>query len=156
MQITSWNLNGIKAVWSHVMPFCLQSIYAEIYCFQETKLQGPDDEHYHLPDYWSFFSCDYDHKAYSGTAIYTKIRPLRLSYLMKTDASVFLEIRDPADGEHLSRWRRKDQSEWEGRIMTLDYPNFFLVNAYFPNPLRNKKRLARKKWDDEFYTYIEN
>lgn len=51
---------------------------------------------------------------------------------------------------------RKAQNKWEGRIITMDYPEFFLVNAYFPNPLRDKKRLGfRKKWDNAFYDYIE-
>ena len=158
MNITSWNLNGIKAAWSHVIPFNFSNIYADIYCFQETKLQHPSGD-YRIPGYWGFFSCDSDKKAYAGTAIYTRILPLRLSYLMSTYAEDFIEIRGPEhakEGVQISRDNAEAQNKWEGRIITMDFPEFFLVNAYFPNPLRDAKRLGfRKKWDNAFYDYIE-
>lgn len=158
MRITTWNLNGIRAVWSHVMPFAQDDISADVICFQETKLQKPDPNLI-LPGYWGFFSCAYNRRSYSGTAIYTRMIPLRISFSMSTEASAFIEIKRKKNAEHsveISLQHQEAQNEWEGRIMTADYPNLFIVNAYFPNPLRNQKRLAfRKKWDDEFYPYIE-
>lgn len=125
MKITTWNLNGIRAVWSHVMPYCLQSTYAEIYCFQETKLQKPD-ANLSIPDYWSFFSCAYDMHSYSGTAVYTKIRPLRLSYSMSTEASAFIEITKPSIGAQLykSYWL----SEGDSKASSVWLENGFAVS----------------------------
>ncbi len=132
MKILSWNVNGLRAILrKNFVPF-LQAEAPEIICLQETKL-GPDPI---LPEWGTEYSAYWnlaERKGYSGTAILSKPRPL----------AVTLGIGKP---EHDS----------EGRVLTAEYPGFFLVNVYVPNTKRDLSRLAyREGWDRDFLSYLK-
>lgn len=131
MQFISWNVNGLRAVWNHGLLAFLQKYNADIYAFQETKVNEP----YLLAEidgyeaYWSF--CD-RRKGYSGTLILTKYMPIGVEY----------GIGNPSFNT-------------EGRIITLEYERFYFVNSYFPNSQRSKKRKDyRTNWDEFLQKYL--
>lgn len=132
MKIVSWNVNGIRACVRKGFLDYFNNIDADIFCLQETKVQeGQIDlqlEGYH--QYWNYAI----KKGYSGTAIFTKEKPLTVSYGL--------------NGE---------DSQEEGRIITLEYENFFLVNVYTPNAQRDLARLpVRLAWEDELFRYLQD
>ena len=130
MRLISWNVNGLRACLNKgFMDFFLAS-GADFFCLQETKLQAGQVE-LDLPGYSQYWSYA-EKKGYSGTAIFAKEPAL----------SVTEGLGDPAlDGE--------------GRILTLEYPDFFLVNCYTPNAQEGLKRLDhRMAWDDAYRAHL--
>ena len=130
MRLISWNVNGLRACLTKgFMDFFLAS-GADFFCLQETKLQAGQVE-LDLPGYSQYWSYA-EKKGYSGTAIFAKEPAL----------SVTEGLGDPAlDGE--------------GRILTLEYPDFFLVNCYTPNAQEGLKRLDhRMAWDDAYRAHL--
>ena len=129
MKLISWNVNGFRAVLGKGFAEYFAAADADIFCLQETKMQeGQADfspEGYH--SYW--FSAE--KKGYSGTAVFTKKEPLSVSYGL--------------NGEFMD----------EGRVITLEYEDFYLVNAYVPNAQDGLKRLDyRMQWEDDFRAYL--
>ena len=135
MKIISWNVNGIRAVAKKDFFSDLKKMNPDILCLQETKAQ--DDQVAEtldpIKDY-HVFSNSAEKKGYSGTAILSKQKPLNVS-------------RDIGIDEH----------DNEGRVLTLEYDDFFLVNIYVPNSGNDLKRLSyRQKWDKDLFDYLKN
>ena len=131
MKLVSWNVNGLRACIKKGFLDYFNKANADIFCIQETKLQeGQIDlslEGYH--QYWNYAV----KKGYSGTAVFTKDKPLSVKY-------------DLGIEEH-------DQ---EGRVITLEYDDFYLVNVYTPNSQRELARLDyRMKWQDDFKAFLK-
>ena len=131
MKLISWNVNGIRAcVGKNFMEF-FNEVNADIFCLQETKLQENQIDlqldGYH--QYWNYAK----KKGYSGTAIFTKKEPLSVMYGINIE-------------EH-------DQ---EGRVITLEFEDFYMVTVYTPNSQNELKRLDyRMKWEDDFRNYLK-
>ncbi|QOR64673.1 exodeoxyribonuclease III [Cytobacillus suaedae] len=130
MKMVSWNVNGIRACVGKGFLDYFHSVEADIFCLQETKLQegqiNLDLEGYH--QYWNYA----EKKGYSGTAIFTKEKPLSCSYGVGTN-----------------------DSESEGRIITLEFKDFYLVNVYTPNSQRDLARLpVRLEWEVSLRNYL--
>ncbi|KMY50323.1 exodeoxyribonuclease III [Peribacillus loiseleuriae] len=130
MKLVSWNVNGIRACVKKGFLDYFHEVDADIFCLQETKLQEGQIEleldGYH--QYWNYAL----KKGYSGTAIFTKQKPLSVSYGV---------------GEH--------EEEPEGRIIALEFEGFYLVNVYVPNAKRDLTRLDyRLQWEDEIRAYL--
>jgi exodeoxyribonuclease III len=131
MKLVSWNVNGLRACVKKGFLEYFQEVEADIFCVQETKLQGGqislELEGYH--QYWNYAI----KKGYSGTAVFTKEKPLSVRYGVGTD-----------------------ESEEEGRILTLEFDNFFLVNVYTPNSQRDLARINyRLDWEDRILQYLK-
>jgi len=130
MKVVSWNVNGIRACVKKGFLDYFNEVDADIFCIQETKCQE-DQIELNLPGYYQYWNSAIK-KGYSGTAIFTKNKPLTVSYGV---------------GEN--------ESEDEGRIITLEYEQFYLINVYTPNSQRDLARLSyRLTWEDEMLTYI--
>lgn len=132
MKLVSWNVNGLRACVTKGFVDIFNTLDADIFCVQETKLQQGqidlDLERYH--QYWNYA----EKKGYSGTAVFTKEEPLDVIYGMEIE-------------EH----------DKEGRCITLEFENFFLVTCYTPNSQNELKRLDyRMKWEDDFRSYINS
>ncbi len=130
MKMISWNVNGLRACMGKNFEQFFNDIDADIFCLQETKLQeGQIDfapEGYNC--YWNYAQ----KKGYSGTAIFTKKEPLSVSYGMGIE-------------EH----------DNEGRLITVEFENFYFATVYVPNSQRELKRLDyRMSWEDDFRKYI--
>ena len=132
MKLISWNVNGLRAVVNKGFYDIFEDLDADIFCIQETKMQeGQLDINF--DGYEQYFNSAV-RKGYSGTAIFTKIKPISVSYGIGID-------------EH-------DQ---EGRVITLEFEKFYLVNCYTPNAKRELERLSyRMKWEDDFRNYLIN
>ncbi len=131
MRFISWNVNGLRAVQKKGFEDIFYSLDADFFCVQETKLQEGQIS-LDLPGYESYW-CYAEKKGYSGTAIFTKHTPL----------SVRCNIGIP---EH----------DTEGRVVTLEYPEFFLVCVYTPNAQDGLKRIDyRMRWEDDFRAYLQ-
>lgn len=130
MKMISWNVNGLRACVTKGFVDIFNEFDADIFCLQETKLQEgqidlPLDGYY---QYWNYA----EKKGYSGTAIFTKKEPLAVTNGIGID-------------EHNT----------EGRVITLEYENFFFVTCYTPNSQNELKRLDyRMKWEDDFREYL--
>lgn len=130
MKFISWNVNGLRAVAGKGFADIFAQLDADFVCLQETKLQEGqlDLEFLGYTSYWSYA----DKKGYSGTAIYTRQEPLSVTYGMGVD-------------EH----------DHEGRIVTIEMPDLFLVCVYVPNSQDGLRRLDyRMKWEDDFRAYV--
>lgn len=130
MKMISWNVNGLRACINKGFEDFFNNIDADIFCLQETKLQEGQINFapagYHC--YWNYA----DKKGYSGTAVFTKIKPLCVTYGMGID-------------EH----------DHEGRMITLEFEKFYFITVYVPNSQRELTRLDyRMKWEDDFRDYI--
>ncbi len=131
MKMISWNVNGIRACVTKGFMDIFNEMDADIFCLQETKLQE-GQINLELEGYYQYWNYAVK-KGYSGTAIFTKKKPLSHSY------GIGIE-------EH-------DQ---EGRVITLEYQNFYFVTCYTPNSQNELKRLDyRMKWEDDFLKYIK-
>ncbi len=131
MKLISWNVNGLRACLIKGFNTCFASVGADIFCVQETKMQ-PEQFGHVFEGYEQYWNSAFK-KGYSGTAVFTRVKPLSVAYGMNF-------------AEH-------DQ---EGRLITLEFDSFFLVNVYTPNSQRGLTRLDyRLKWDDDFRTYLE-
>lgn len=131
MRFISWNVNGLRACITKGFEDSFKALDADFFCLQETKLQaGQTDLKFEGYDsYWNYA----DKKGYSGTAVFTKHKPLGVSYGIGID-------------EH----------DHEGRVITLEMEDFFLVTVYTPNSQDGLRRLEyRMKWEDDFLAYIK-
>ncbi|MGN0201770.1 MAG: exodeoxyribonuclease III [Candidatus Cryptobacteroides sp.] len=130
MRFISWNVNGLRACAGKGFADAFVSLDADFFCIQETKMQ-PGQLDLEFPGYVSFWNSA-DKKGYSGTAIYSKHTPLSVSYGLGID-------------EH----------DHEGRVITLEMPDFYLVCVYVPNSQDGLRRLAyRMTWEDAFREYV--
>ena len=130
MKLISWNVNGIRACVNKGFETFFKQINSDIFCIQETKCM-PDQINLEFPGYKSYWNSA-DKKGYSGTAIFTKKQPLSVTY------GIGIEEHDK-----------------EGRIITLEFENFYLVNNYTPNSKRELERLAyRQIWEDQIRNYL--
>lgn len=130
MKLISWNVNGLRAVVGKGFAEIFASLDADFFCLQETKMQAGqlDLEFEGYQSYWNFA----EKKGYSGTAIYTKHTPLSVAYGIGVD-------------EH----------DHEGRVITLEMPDFYLVTCYTPNSQDGLRRLDyRMTWEDDFRSYL--
>ena len=130
MKFISWNVNGLRACVGKDFSQSFESLNADFFCLQETKMQAGQLE-LQFPGYTSYWNYA-EKKGYSGTAIYTRKEPLAVSYGIGID-------------EH----------DHEGRVITLEYDKFFLVTVYTPNAQEELRRLDyRMTWEDAFQTYL--
>lgn len=131
MKFISWNVNGLRACEGKGFSDIFRTLNADFFCLQETKMQhGQLDLQFEgYRSFWNYA----EKKGYSGTAIFTKHQPLQVTYGLGVD-------------EH----------DHEGRVITLEMPDFYLVTVYVPNAQDGLKRLAyRMKWDEDFRTYLK-
>ena len=130
LKYISWNVNGFRACMKKRFMQSFKELDADCFCLQETKLQ-PDQIELDLPGYYQYWNSAVK-KGYSGTALFTKIKPLSVTY------GIGME-------EH-------DQ---EGRVITADFNDHCLVTCYTPNSQRGLARLTyRMKWEDDFKKYL--
>ncbi len=131
MKLASWNVNGLRACVNKGFYDYFQSVDADLFCIQESKLQEGQicmelAAEYEM--YWNYAV----KKGYSGTAIFTRIKPLSVWYGLEQD------------------------SEEEGRIITLEFEHFYMVNVYTPNARRDLSRLElRLEWEERFRSYVK-
>ena len=131
MRLISWNVNGLRACVKKGFEETFWALDADFFCLQETKLQ-PGQIELDLPGFEQFW-CSAEKKGYSGTAVFTKHTPLSVTYNLGVP-------------EH----------DTEGRVITLEYPEFFLVCVYTPNAQDGLRRLDyRMQWDDDFRAHIQ-
>ena len=130
MKLISWNVNGIRACLNKGFEDFFKQIDADVFCIQETKCQDGQVE-LNFDGYESFWNSA-EKKGYSGTAIFTKIKPQKVIY------GIGIEEHDK-----------------EGRVITLEFDNFYMVNIYTPNSKRELERLDyRQVWEDEIRNYL--
>ena len=130
MKLVSWNVNGLRACLSHGFAESFAALDADIFCLQETKMQ-PGQADFHPEGYAEYFYSA-QRKGYSGTACYCREKPLSVTMGVGQEAH--------------------DQ---EGRVITLEYPAFYLVNCYTPNSQDGLKRLDyRMEWEEMFRAYL--
>ncbi len=130
MKFISWNVNGLRAVCGKGFTEIFKELDADFFCLQETKMQAGqlDLEFEGYMSYWNYA----DRKGYSGTAVFTKHQPISVSYGIGVD-------------EH----------DHEGRVITLEMPEFYLVCVYTPNSQEELAGLDyRMRWEDDFRTYL--
>ena len=132
MKLISWNVNGIRAAKNKGFDEFFKEVDADMFCIQETKMQeGQADL---SKEGYEVFLNSAEKKGYSGTAIFTKVKPISVKYGIGID-------------EH----------DNEGRVITLEFDKFYLVNCYTPNSKRELERLEyRQVWEDEFKDYLLN
>ena len=130
MKFISWNVNGLRACVGKEFEQQFKDLDADFFCLQETKMQAGQLD-LSFPGYESYWNYA-DKKGYSGTAIYTKHKPLSVTYGIDID-------------EH----------DHEGRVITLEMDDFYLVTVYTPNSQDGLRRLDyRMKWEDDFQAYL--
>ena len=130
MKLISWNVNGIRACLNKGFSDFFKEVNADIFCLQETKCQ-PEQINLEFEGYTSYWNSA-ERKGYSGTAIFTKKQPVNVTY--------GIGIEEP---------------DKEGRIITLEFENFYLVTNYTPNAKRELERLDyRMVWEDEIRKYL--
>jgi len=135
IKLISWNVNGIRAVAGKGFFEILKNLDPDVLCIQETKAQ--QDTMPGIPDNLKKYDLIINsavQKGYSGTAVFSKIKPVR---------------HNPGIG--------LEEHDQEGRVITLDYGSFYLVNVYVPNSGQDLKRLDyRRKWDNQLMKYLRN
>lgn len=145
MKLFSWNVNGLRAVINkgNFEPF-IQTFQPDILCLQETKLQ-PDQLKLELPGYHQAWNSA-TKKGYSGTAIFSKIHPLKIVPNLPVELVKKYQFATDFYGDPNN----------EGRVLTAEYQNFFLVNVYTPNSKGDLSRLdlRSKQWDLAFLEYL--
>ena len=130
MKLISWNVNGLRACVGKDFEQQFKDFNADFFCLQETKMQAGQLD-LSFPGYESYWNYA-DKKGYSGTAIFTKHKPLSVTYGINID-------------EH----------DHEGRVITLEMDDFYLVTVYTPNSQDELRRLEyRMKWEDDFQSYL--
>ena len=131
MKLISWNVNGLRACVTKGFMDFFKEADADVFCLQETKLQ-PGQIELDLPGYYQYWNSA-EKKGYSGTAIFTKREPVSVSY------GIGME-------EH----------DHEGRVITLEYPECYIITVYTPNSQDGLARLDyRMKWEDDFLSYLK-
>lgn len=130
MRLVSWNVNGFRACLNKGFQEFFHSVDADVFCIQETKLQ-PEQVNIAFEGYYQYFNSAVK-KGYSGTAVFTKQEPISICYDLCLD-------------------RHND----EGRVITAEYEDFYLVTVYTPNSQRELARLDyRMEWEDDFRAYV--
>ena len=130
MKFVSWNVNGLRAVMKKDFMDSFRQLDADIFCVQETKLQEGQID-LDLPGYRQYWNYA-EKKGYSGTAVFTRMEPLRVINGINVE-------------EH----------DHEGRVITLEYPDFYFLTVYTPNSQDGLKRLEyRMRWEDDFLAYV--
>ena len=130
MKLISWNVNGLRACMNKGFKEFFDQVDADVFCVQETKMQREQAQFVFegYEEYWN----SAEKKGYSGTAVFSRIKPLSVTYDLDIE-------------EH----------DKEGRVITVEYDNFYLVNVYTPNAQRGLERLAyRMEWEDAVRTYV--
>ena len=131
MKLISWNVNGLRAVVGKGFVDIFNALDADVFCLQETKLQAGQIE-LDLPGYEQYWNYA-ERKGYSGTAVFTRIKPLNVTYGMGIEAH-----------------------DTEGRMITLEYETFYLINVYTPNSKDERARLPyRMEWEDDVRAYLK-
>ncbi len=131
MKLISWNVNGLRAVWNKGFEDIFKNLNADIFCIQETKMQ--EGQLNVMFDGYKVIFNSAEKKGYSGTAIFSKIDPISIS------KGIGVDIHDT-----------------EGRVITAEFENFYLVNCYTPNAQRELTRLEyRMEWEDCFREYLK-
>ena len=126
MRFISWNVNGLRACMQKGFADYFDALHADFFCLQETKLQ-PGQLSLDLPGYFQYWNSA-EKKGYSGTAIFSKYEPLSVTYGVGVD-----------------------ELDREGRMITLEFEKFYLVNCYTPNAQEALKRIDhRLSWDTAF------
>ncbi len=135
MKLISWNVNGLRAAMQKGFSDFFKQADADIFCIQETKMQEDQIDisiQGLFQNYYSYWNSAIK-KGYSGTAVFTKQKPLSVTYGIG-----------------------KEEHDQEGRIITLEFENFYLVNCYTPNSKRELERLSyRMVWEDEIRQYLK-
>ena len=134
MKLISWNVNGLRAVVNKGFKEFFKEIDADIFCIQETKMQEAqlDENILEIFEGYNAYWNSAEKKGYSGTAIFTKQKPLNVTYGIG-----------------------KEEHDKEGRVITLEFEKFYMVNIYTPNSKRELERLDyRQLWEDEIRAYI--
>lgn len=130
MKLISWNVNGFRAVLNKGFDDLFTAMDTDVLCLQEIKMQEGQTD-YNKEGYHAFYNYA-EKKGYSGTAIFTKVEPLSVQYGIKH------ELHDT-----------------EGRVITLEYDDFYLVNVYTPNSQNKLQRLDyRMQWEDDFRAFL--
>ena len=131
MKLISWNVNGLRACVTKGFMDFFKEADADVFCLQETKLQ-PGQIKLELPDYYQYWNSA-EKKGYSGTAIFTKKEPISVAYGIGVE-------------EH----------DHEGRVITLEYPEYYIITVYTPNSQDGLARLDyRMKWEEDFLAYLK-
>ncbi len=132
MKLISWNVNGLRAVVGKGFTDIFNDLDADVFCVQETKLQAGQID-LALPGYEQYWNYA-EKKGYSGTAVFTRIKPVNVTYGLGIEAH-----------------------DTEGRVITVEYDTFYLVNVYTPNSKDGLARLPyRMVWEDDFRAYLKN
>ena len=130
MKLISWNVNGLRACLGKGFQDYFDQTGADAFCIQETKMMQGQAEF--APEGYAQYWNSADKKGYSGTAVFPRMHPLNVTYGMGVD-------------EH----------DHEGRVITLEFPKFYLVTVYTPNSQRELTRLSyRMTWEDAFADYL--
>ena len=130
MKAISWNVNGLRACLGKNFAGDFARFDADFFCLQETKLQR-DQIELDLPGYFQYWNCA-EKKGYSGTAVFTKKEPLSVTYGLGIE-----------------------QHDHEGRVITLEYENFYFITMYTPNSKQELERLDyRMVWEDDVRNYL--
>ena len=131
MRFISWNVNGLRAAMTKGFADFFNEIQADVFCVQETKMQQGQLE-FKPEGYYQYWNSA-EKKGYSGTAIFTKQKPLSVRYGIG-----------------------KEEHDKEGRVITLEYENYYMVTIYTPNSKRELERLSyRMVWEDEIHHYLK-
>jgi exodeoxyribonuclease-3 len=135
MKIVSWNVNGIRAIAKKTFFTDLERLGTDILCLQETKAQDNHvSETFNLLNGYHIYSNSAKRPGYSGTAVISKIKPLKVT-----------------------KGINKEEHDTEGRVLCLEFGTFFLVNVYVPNSGSELKRLGyRQDWDKAFFDYLKD
>lgn len=134
MKLISWNVNGLRAVVNKGFKDFFDRINADIFCIQETKMQENqiDDKIKEIVKNYNSYWNSAEKKGYSGTAIFSKEKPINVTYGIG-----------------------KEEHDKEGRVITLEFEKFYMVNIYTPNSKRELERLDyRQVWEDEIREYL--
>ena len=132
MKLVSWNVNGIRACLQKGFLDSFHQLDADIFCVQETKMQSGQAD-LEIEGYCYYLNSAVK-KGYSGTLIYSKEKPLNVFYGMN-----------------------KEEHDQEGRLITLEFENYYVITCYTPNSQNELKRLSyRMEWEDDFLTYLES
>ena len=131
MKFISWNVNGLRACLTHGFAESFAQLDADIFSVQETKMQPGQADF--APEGYTEYTYSAEKKGYSGTAIFSKREPLRVQYGMG-----------------------KEEHDREGRLITLEFPEFYFATVYVPNSQRELTRLDyRMQWEDDFLAYLQ-
>ena len=132
MKLISWNVNGLRAILGKNFMEDFAKLDADVFCLQETKLQAGQHD-LDLPGYYQYWNYA-EKKGYSGTAVFTKVEPLSVRYGIGVE-----------------------EFDHEGRVIALEFADFWLVTVYTPNSQRELTRLDwRMAWEDAFLGYIRS